>query len=100
MPCGNEAVDTVFAVGGCDPWEKSPRRIQFSPDGQFEDCELICMHSKREEKGRRSAQPRLAGVPLLVDSHNRPQLTIQGCGFEHYLLHDQNWAALRICADV
>ena len=99
MPRGTEAVDTVFAVGGCDPSGKSPRRIQFSPDGQFEDCELIYMHSKREEKGRPSAQPRLAGVPLLADSHNRSELTIQGCGFEHYLLHDQN-SALKICADV
>src|SRR6266852_4734719 len=78
MPRGTEAVDTVFAVGGCDPTEESSRRIQFSPDGQFQDCELSCMHSKREEKGRPSAQPPLAGVPLLADSHNRSKLTIQG----------------------
>ncbi len=48
---GIDAVDTVLAVVGCDPTEESSRRIQFSPDGQSEDCELICMDSKREEEG-------------------------------------------------
>jgi hypothetical protein len=58
------------------------------------------MYFKREEKGRPSAQPRLAGVPLLADSQNRSELTIQGRGLEHYFLHDKELGAKKTRADV
>jgi hypothetical protein len=99
MPRGAEAVDTVLAVGRCRSTEESSRRIQFSLDGQFEARGLACAHSKREEKGRPSAQPRLAGVPLLPDSQNRSKLATHGRGLGTIFSMNKELSAKQIRAD-